>query len=697
MNLKGPQFLKDADEEIPALIETLLATEQRLAELTAGEVDTVASRDGRTFMLRHAQEQLRYSEAEKQAAILDALPAHIALLDAQGIILSVNKAWHGFAITNVFHAPGHGIGLNYLEVCDRARGDFSAEAHQVAAGVRSVLGGTEKSFSIEYPCHSPAEQRWFLLIVTPLVEGRRSGAVVMHVNITERKQAQTNLSKSEAMLRGIMDSSQDCIKILDREGYLLWMNEGGQKIMEIDDFASVNRKSWVCFWPPVEQAAALAALELGRNNQVGKFTGSCPTAKGSPRWWEVVITPMLNDTGFAEKLLAVSRDITARRKLEEQLRQSQKMDAIGQLAGGVAHDFNNILAAIQLQAALLKMGENLSPEQNELTDDIGEAVQRAAALTQQLLMFSRKGVMREQNLDLNDSIESMLRMLRRTIGEDIQVQLKLAGQPMLLHADPGMMDQVLLNLSVNARDAMPKGGQLMIETSGVKFDELSVAGVALARPGSFVCLSVSDNGSGISPENMARIFEPFFTTKEVGKGTGLGLATVFGIVQQHKGWISVSSEVGQGTTFRIYLPRLAELSGGKSTENTSRTLPGGTETILLVEDEPALRVMVNLSLSRLGYQVLDAANGVEALAVWKEHRDEIHLVLTDLVMPGGMNGIELGARLLKEKPKLKMIYASGYSSEVAGKDFPLKEGVNFLKKPFQRAKLAQTVRAMLDA
>ncbi|MGA2030030.1 MAG: ATP-binding protein, partial [Verrucomicrobiota bacterium] len=375
----------------------------------------------------------------------------------------------------------------------------------------------------------------------------------------------------------------------------------------------------------------------------------------------------------------------------------QKMDAIGQLASGVAHDFNNILGIIQLQAELLKAEGGLSPAQSEFADEIGVSTQRAAALTRQLLLFSRKETLQLRDLDLNDSINELTKMLRRILGDDIQLQFKFSMQPLFIHADAGMMDQVLMNLAVNSRDAIPKGGQLVIETSAVEFDQ-SVRGQSTqAQPGSFVCLSVSDTGVGIPPEILPRIFEPFFTTKDVGKGTGLGLATIFGIVQQHQGWINVESEVGHGTTFRIYLPRLAKMSSQKPEQPALEAMPGGDETILLVEDDLFLCASVRKTLSQLGYRVLEAVNGVEALEVWKQNRDGIHLLLTDLVMPGGINGKELGEQLLKENPKLKVIYASGYSADITGKDVLLKEGVNFLVKPYQVQKLAQVVRNCLDA
>jgi PAS domain S-box-containing protein len=390
------------------------------------------------------------------------------------------------------------------------------------------------------------------------------------------------------------------------------------------------------------------------------------------------------------------RDITERRKLEEQLRQSQKMDAVGKLAGGVAHDFNNILAVMQMQAGLLKNGGELSNEQVKFIDEISATIQRAADLTRQLLLFSRKKTPQRHDLDLNQLTGNMAKMLGRILGEDIALQLKLSPQPMFVHADAGMMDQVLMNLTVNARDAMPKGGQLLVETSAVEFDESVRAQSATARHGAFVCLSVTDTGCGIPPKILPRIFEPFFTTKDVGKGTGLGLATVFGIVEQHQGWINVYSEVGCGTTFKVYLPRLLTNASQKTAPLAAAPATAGKETILIVEDERPLRAALQMALSRLGYRILEAPSGGAALKVWQEHRTEISLMLTDLMMPDGMSGKELAQRVLQENPKLKVIYMSGYSAEIADKDLILQEGINFLAKPFELHKLAKVIRDSLD-
>jgi two-component system cell cycle sensor histidine kinase/response regulator CckA len=349
-----------------------------------------------------------------------------------------------------------------------------------------------------------------------------------------------------------------------------------------------------------------------------------------------------------------------------------------------------------MQVDLLKSG-GLSASQTEYADEISATVQRAAALTRQLLLFSRREVFQPRDLDLSESITSTLKMLRRILGENIQMQLKLASQPMFIHADAGMMDQILLNLVVNARDAMPDGGQLVIETSGVELDEAAAARTAQGQPGSFVCLSVSDNGTGIPPEILPKIFEPFFSTKDVGKGTGLGLATVFGIVEQHQGWLDVESKIGHGTTFRIYLPQLGKKPDAAAATGTLAADRRGGETILLVEDDLSLRVSLRKALSRLGYHILEAPTGAKALAVWRENHATIRLLLTDLMMPDGMNGKDLARRILKENPQLKVIYMSGYGAEIFGPDFPLQEGVNFFSKPFPSQKLAEAVRMSLDA
>ncbi len=388
-------------------------------------------------------------------------------------------------------------------------------------------------------------------------------------------------------------------------------------------------------------------------------------------------------------------DVTERTLLEDQLRQSQKMEAVGQLAGGVAHDFNNLLTAIIGHLGLLQSGPALPPEAQDSLAEIAKAAGRAINLTNQLLAFSRLQVSSIRPLDLNEVVTNLGKMLRRLLGEDIAMNLDLAPGQLVFNGDAGMMEQVVLNLVVNARDAMPAGGSLRIATCCERRPgrETSDSG----EISSWLCLSVSDTGTGIPPEILPKIFEPFFTTKEVGKGTGLGLATVFGIVQQHHGWIDVESEPGVGTTFRIFLPQqhgtLTETSG----QSPPAPAPGRGEVILLVEDEPAVREVGVKVLGRKGYTVLAAENGRMALDLWSVHRAEVDLLLTDMVMPGGVSGLELARRLQAEKPSLRVIYTSGYNREVAGDEEAMRQGMHYLAKPYEIDRLFQLVREVLDA
>ncbi len=413
------------------------------------------------------------------------------------------------------------------------------------------------------------------------------------------------------------------------------------------------------------------------------------------RWIRDKAFPVRNAAGEVERVVGVARDNTERRQMADQLRQSQKMEAIGQLVGGVAHDFNNILGAIMLQSELIITVENTPPEVRDGLHQIHSAAERAANLIRQLLMFSRKQVIQARELDLNEAVTSLAKMLQRIIGEDIQLQLHLHPLPLITRADASMLDQILMNLAVNARDAMPGGGHLVVETDEKNVDENLARLHPDAVPGRYVCLSVSDTGTGISPENMARIFEPFFTTKEPGKGTGIGLATVFGIAKQHGGFIKVESEVGNGTKFEIFLP--ASKASPEALALLAQSKPrGGSETILLVEDDQAVCSLVRATLERRGYRVLEAANGVEALKLWEKHSGTVALLLSDLVLPAGMSGQELAGRLQQDKPHLKVIFTSGYSAEIAGRQLKLRNGENFVPKPFPPDQLLETVRRCLD-
>ena len=390
-------------------------------------------------------------------------------------------------------------------------------------------------------------------------------------------------------------------------------------------------------------------------------------------------------------------DVTERQRLEAQLRHAQKLESVGRLAAGIAHDFNNVLTVIQGHTGLLRNIPAVSPAMGESVQGIARAAERGSKLTSQLLAFSRRNVLQLQAVDLNDVLTGLSTLLPRTLGEDITYQFQYASELPVLHADRGLIEQVFMNLAVNARDAMPRGGQLMVSTALVDIDAGYVERHPTeAREGRFVCLTISDTGCGMDQMTLSRLFEPFFTTKEFGKGTGLGLATVFGIVKQHQGWIEVRSQLGQGTSFMIYLP---PASGAEARSNAAATEPArlqGHETIMLVEDEPPVRWIIKEVLTQYGYNVLEAGSGVEALAQWHQHHAEIKLLLTDMVMPVGLGGQELAEKFVSQRPDLKVIFISGYSPQVAGKGFKVLDGLNFLQKPFDGARLALAVRQSLD-
>ncbi len=390
-----------------------------------------------------------------------------------------------------------------------------------------------------------------------------------------------------------------------------------------------------------------------------------------------------------------AEDITERLNLEAQLRQAQKMESVGQLAAGVAHDFNNILTIIQGHAGLMNSEPALDANLAESARQIALAAERAANLTRQLLMFSRKQIMQPQLLNLNEVTNNLSKMLRALIGEQVTLKRHTSDDLPPVCGDPGMMEQILVNLSVNARDAMPRGGTISISTHFVEIDRSYVQRHPEAREGNFICLSVSDTGHGMDSMTLARIFEPFFTTKEIGKGTGLGLATVYGIVQQHQGWVEVESQVGQGTTFKVFLP-IATKAAPRDRAAKSLDVPGGDETILVVEDEPALRELIQEILEKKGYRVLEAATGPQALKLWDQHKDDIDLLLTDMMMPEGLSGRELAERVLQDRADLKVIYSSGYSLDVVGQEPPITEGAIFLQKPYDPDTIARAVRDCLN-
>ncbi len=515
-------------------------------------------------------------------------------------------------------------------------------------------------------------------------------------DITKQKDAEEALQKREEYYRLLIENASDLITVINFKGEIKYQSPSIQRVLGIPhvdiigknliDLIHVDDKPST--WDAIQRIIADPTTQVPFEYRAKHLDGS----------WHLIQTMGRNIVGQSEEgfIVVNSRDITENRQLERQFRQAQKMEAIGQLAGGVAHDFNNILAAIMMQAELASMDSDVEKKTQSGLQEIIKYAERAADLTRQLLLFSRRQVMQQRTLDLNELVTSLMKMLQRIIGEDIRLQLHLHPATLMVHADSGMLDQILMNLAINARDAMFNGGRLIIETGSLILQKAISHHEGAVAAGEYHWFSVSDNGAGIPPEVLPHIFEPFFTTKEPGKGTGLGLATVFGIVKQHNGWIDVTNQTGGGTAITVYLPINAANPGPlKSTLLTSKP-KGGSETILLVEDAPAVRKLSNEILQRNGYQVLNACDGEEALEIWRTQRDKISLLFTDMVMPGGITGQKL-ARLLKaDDPHLKVVYSSGYSRENAGKDLELRPGENFVQKPYHPDQLLATIRHCLD-
>ncbi len=390
-------------------------------------------------------------------------------------------------------------------------------------------------------------------------------------------------------------------------------------------------------------------------------------------------------------------DITEQLSLEAQLRHAQKLESVGRLAAGVAHDFNNILTVIQGHTGLLRSMPELRPEMAESLQAVSRAAERAGKLTSQLLTFSRKNVIQPRRLNLNELLTNASTLLYRALGEDITFQFDYSPHLTPVFADPGMIEQAIMNLAVNARDAMPQGGQLLISTSMVDIDNVYVHQHAEARGGRFVCLTFIDTGNGMDADTLGRLFEPFFTTKETQHSSGLGLATVYAIVKRHQGWMEVQSQEGRGSTFKVFLPPYDQVSEQMLVSADENEPRGGTETILVVEDEPPVRWTVKNILENYGYRILEAATGVDALAIWHQHHNEIALLLTDMVMPAGLSGQELADKFKAQKSDLRIIYTSGYSVEIAGRGLSELDGISFLQKPYDAKTLARAVRKCLDS
>ena len=644
--------------------------------------------------------------AIRAAGELERLAADTALLESENLYRSlISASPDAVTVTNVKGQITF-VSNRALEIFGHASKDevigrhlfdwVMSEEHEIArASFQELLGGKPIRGS-EFTLLKKDGTRFNGEInAAPLSSagGTPEGIILITRDITERKRA----DEMQKRLATAVEQAAEDIIITDDTGKILYVNPAFETITGYSREAVIGCNPRILKSDKHDAAFYQKMWSVLRRGQVWSGRVINKRKDGTFFEQESTISPIRDSAGKITNYVGVRRDVTREVALETQLRQSQKMDAIGQLAGGIAHDFNNLLTAIRGNASLLLLNnDSPSTEATDCVQQIVEAAERAANLTRQLLMFSRKQVIQPIRLDLNEVVAQMTKLLQRILGEDVSLASNYAAGLPLIHADTGMIEQILLNLAVNSRDAMPKGGQLTITTGTESFNPEGVGHNPGLPAGLYVRLTVADTGCGVAREILPRIFEPFFTTKEVGKGTGLGLATVHGIVQQHNGRITVTSEINKGTTFRIYFPVVSGTPAEMKTRSSISTLPRGTETILVVEDEVIVRLAVSNMLQRFGYTVLAAGSGVEALTVWKNDKDRIHLLLTDIVMPDGMTGYELACQLQAEKPRLKIIYTSGYSGDLADKRLRMIEGVNFLQKPYAPRKLAEALRKNLD-
>ena len=635
----------------------------------------------------------RAHEAERLHRFYDALSCGIIVQDAGGRVVHANQAARDLLGTTdvvLANSPGSDHRIVH-EDGSSAEGHAHplSQARRTGQPVRGVVHGVAIG--------TPSE-RWCLVDAVPIFDpasGQLVEAIASLTDITQRRRAETALLNTSDTLSALIEASPLAIFALDPAGKVTSWNAAAERLF-----------GWRTSEVLGHMLPAIMPDQLAefRQHHLAVLAGRSfidlemrwQRRDGTSLMLSLALAPLYGGVSEVRGVIALAADLTERKKLEGQLRQSQKMDAVGQLAGGVAHDFNNLLTAIIGYTSLLLKAIPAEDPKHEDLLEIDRAAARATELTHQLLAFSRRQMLQPTLIDLNAVLSDTMRMLGRLLGEHIELAILPDPGLGVVKADRGQIEQVIINLAVNARDAMEAGGKLTLETRNVTLDRSYASEHPGATEGEFVMLAVTDTGSGMDAATQARIFEPFFTTKERGKGTGLGLSTVYGIVKQSGGTIYVYSEPGRGTTFKIYLPRVMAQGPTELPVPVRPAKVGGTETVLVVEDEAGVRSLTCRVLRTYGYAVLEAENGGEALLIAEQHPTPIHLLLTDVVLPR-MSGRKLADRLIRTQPDLRVLYMSGYTDASIVNHGALDPGTAFIQKPFTPEALAQKLRAVLDS
>jgi two-component system cell cycle sensor histidine kinase/response regulator CckA len=635
---------------------------------------------------RHAAEiRQRAADDELAAVVRTALDGY-CVVDRDGRILEVNEA--GCRM----------VGFAREALLGRSIADLAIEDSpgQTAATLARLPQDGSARLERRY---RTADGRTIEVEISATYRPTLGGRIIAFFrDITARKRAESALQESLAHLRRAQEVARLGSYTLEFATGLWSASSHLDALFGIDATYPHNIEGWVALVDPEhrdEMRGYFTSHVIAGRNRFDKEYRIIRQSDGRRRWVSGLGELEFDASGQPVRMVGTIQDITARRSLEEQLRQAQKMEVVGQLAGGVAHDFNNILTAITLNLELMRLAE-LPGESRSSLAELESLARRAARLTQQLLMFARRKAIKLTTVEVNSALTGLVQMLRRLLGEHITLHHQPGQAPLWVEADAGMLDQAVMNLCINARDAMPHGGELTLAADRITLDEAAAAALAEARPGEFVRISVSDTGSGIPPEVLQHLFEPFFTTKDIGKGTGLGLASVHGVVHQHQGWIAVESVPGRGSTFRIFLPVSARTTSEVKPPTISSPAPKGRETVLLVEDEVIVRQVSAIALRSLGYRVFAAGDANEALRVWLEHAAEIDLLLTDMIMPGNKTGLQLAHELRARDPNLKVLIMSGYSTEIIQAETLQAQGIFFLPKPFESQQLGEALRRCLD-
>ena len=663
-----------------------------------------------------SHEPVKFNRTRLLEALLDSATDYaIIAMDLDGLVTSWNEGAHrilGWTEEEMIGQPAS----VFFTLEDRQKGTQLAE---MQSALDQGRGNDER-------WHQKKDGTcfWASGEMMPLKDenGTPQGFLKILRDRTDQRQAAEAQRADAEFLHSVLASSGDCIKVLDLDAKLEFMNEGGLRIMEVSDFNAIRGCPWPGFWPADGQEEAWAAIATARAGASARFQGFADTMKGTRKCWDVQVTAIPGAHGRPEKLLAVSRDITEQKRIEgelrelndtlerrieertrelraseDQLRQSQKLDAIGQLTGGVAHDFNNLLTGISgsLEILQTRLARGQFTDVDRFISAAQGASKRAAALTHRLLAFSRRQTLDPKPTNANRLIAGMEDLVRRTVGPSIEVETVLAEDLWITLCDASQLENSVLNLCINARDAMPDGGKLTIETANTSLDRRTAREQDMAA-GQYVMVCVTDTGSGMAPDVIERAFDPFYTTKPMGQGTGLGLSMTYGFAKQSGGQVRIYSEVDKGTTMRIFLPRHAGEEDAESLPAQLAEVPRAQagETILIVDDDEAVRMLVTEVLQELGYGAIEAADGTSGLNVLQSNA-RIDLLITDVGLPGGMNGRQIADAARVHRPGLKVLFITGYAENAVVRNGYLEAGMQIMIKPFTMEALAARIQDVI--